>query len=235
MALLDRQLSRWIRNTAKQVASAPGIAQRSELLARFHWQARLAETERKFQDAPVFLSREDLYSHVNQVYFDGGRAAMDFLEFGVFQGASLKTWSRLNHNLETRYWGFDSFEGLPEDWRAGRERGTFNTSGNLPTIDDSRVQFVKGWFQDTLPSFLASYRPGSRLVVHNDSDLYSSTLYCLTIMNSFLRSGTILIFDDFYDSLHQYRALTDYCSAYLRSFKVIGMTKPIGRVAMEIN
>jgi hypothetical protein len=228
-------LSRWIRNTAKQIASAPGIAQRSELLARFHWQARLAETGRKFQDAPVFASREDLYSHVNQVYFDGGRAAMDFLEFGVFQGASLKTWSALNHNLETRYWGFDSFEGLPEDWRAGRERGTFNTSGTLPTIDDSRVQLVKGWFQDTLPSFLASYRPGKRLVVHNDSDLYSSTLYCLTVMNSFLRSGTILIFDDLYDSLHQYRALTDYCSAYLRSFKVIGTTKPIGRVAIEIN
>lgn len=72
-------------------------------------------------------------------------------------------------------------------------------------------------------------------MVHNDSDLYSSTLYCLTIMNSFLRSGTIVIFDDFYDSMHQYRALTDYCSAYLRGFRVIGMTKRIAQAAVEIN
>ena len=183
----------------------------------------------------MFPSREDLYFHVNQAFFNGGRVAMDFLEFGVFQGASLKTWSTLNHNPETRYWGFDSFEGLPEDWHAGKEKGTFSTFGKAPSIDDSRVQLVVGWFQDTLPSFLASYKPRHRLVVHNDSDLYSSTLYCLTIMNSVLRSGTIVIFDDFYDSLHQYRALTDYCSAYLRSFKVIGMTRHIGQAAVEMN
>lgn len=236
MALFDgRILPRWMRLTVKQVAGAPGIAQRSELLARFHWQARLAETRRKFRDAPVFRSREDLYAHVNQVFFDGGRVAMDFLEFGVFQGASLRTWSTLNHNLETRYWGFDSFEGLPEDWHDGKEKGTFSTSGKEPTIDDPRVRFVVGWFQDTLPSFLASYAPRNRLVVHNDSDLYSSTLYCLTIMDSVLRAGTIVIFDDFYDSLHQYRALTDYCSAYLRSFRIIGMTKRIGQAAVEIH
>ena len=236
MTLFDgRVLPRWMRHIVKQVARAPGFAQHSELLARFHWQARLGETRREFRNAPVFPSREDLYFHVNQAFFNGGRVAMDFLEFGVFQGASLKTWSTLNHNPETRYWGFDSFEGLPEDWHAGKEKGTFSTFGKAPSIDDSRVQLVVGWFQDTLPSFLASYKPRHRLVVHNDSDLYSSTLYCLTIMNSVLRSGTIVIFDDFYDSMHQYRALTDYCSAYLRSFKVIGMTRHIGQAAVEMN
>jgi O-methyltransferase len=236
MVLFDgRVLPGWMRHAVKRVAGAPGMAQHSQLLARFHWQARLAETRREFRDAPVFPSREDLYAYVNRVFFDGGRVTMDFLEFGVFEGDSLKTWSSLNHNLETRYWGFDSFEGLPEHWHAGKEKGTFSTFGKVPTIDDSRVQFVTGWFQDTLPSFLASFKPRSQLVVHNDSDLYSSTLYCLTIMHSFLRSGTIVIFDDFYDSMHQYRALTDYCSAYLRSFRIIGMTKRIAQAAVEIN
>jgi hypothetical protein len=114
----------------------------------------------------------------------------------------------------------------------GKEKGTFSTIGKVPKIDDPRVQFVVVWFQDTLPSFLASYKPHNPLVVHNDSGLYSSTLYCLTIMDSFFRSGRMLIFDDFYDSLYQYRALMDYCSAYRRDFTVIGMTKRIAQVAV---
>jgi len=236
MPLFDgRLVPSWVRQIVKRIARSPGIARHSELLARFHWQAQLAETRRKAPDAPVFPSREDLFAHVNQEVFDGGRLAMDFLEFGVFQGASLRTWANLNHNPGTRYWGFDSFEGLPEDWHPGKERGTFSTSGKPPVIDDSRVQLVVGLFQDTLPIFLHSFEPRNRLLVHSDSDLYSSTLYCLTMMNSLLLPGTIMIFDDFYDSLHQYRAFRDYCSAYRRTFRVVGMTKEFGQAAVEIN
>ncbi len=235
MALLDGRAFRLsMRNAAKRVASIPGITQHSELLARFHWRARLAETQRQFGDAPVFSYREELYSYVNQVFFDGGRRSMDFLEFGVFEGQSLKTWSNLNRDSETRYWGFDSFEGLPEDWRPGTRRGSFSTSGQVPNIDDPRVGFVVGWFQETLLPFLTEYRPRNPIVVHHDSDLYSSTLYCLTTMDSFLPSGTILIFDDFSDSLHQYRAFMDYCSAYRKAFNVIGLTRSVEHVAAQI-
>ena len=46
-----------------------------------------------------------------------------------------------------------------------------------------RISFVKGWFQNTLPGFLNGFSPRSRLIVHNDSDLYSSTLFTLANLN----------------------------------------------------
>jgi Methyltransferase domain len=236
MPLFDgRLMPNWARHPVKRIAGIPGIAGRSELLARFYWQGRLAETRRACSDVPLFSTREDLYAHVNQAFFDVGSRAMDFLEFGVYQGASIQAWAALNHNPATRYWGFDSFAGLPEDWHAGKEKGTFSTSGKTPAVADPRVRFVVGLFQETLPSFLESFTPQNRLLVHNDSDLYSSTLYCLTMMNSLLGAETIMIFDDFYDSLHQYRALMDYCSAYRRSFRIVGVTKEFGQAAIEIH
>jgi hypothetical protein len=152
-----------MRNAVKQVAAVPGVARHSELLARFHRQARLAETRRE-SPPPVFASREQLYAHVNEIFFDSGRTRMDFLEFGVFEGASLRSWSALNRNPETRFWGFDSFEGLPEDWHSGKEKGTFSTEDKVPELGDPRVQYVVGWFQQTLPQFAASYH--DRLMIH---------------------------------------------------------------------
>lgn len=234
MALFDgRLLPRWMRNAVKRFAAAPGATRHSELFARFHWQARLAQMRRE-SNPPVFPSREQLYAHVNEVFFESGRTCMDFLEFGVFEGASLRSWSSLNQNPETRLWGFDSFEGLPEDWHAGKGKGTFSTQGKVPELGDPRVQYVVGWFQQTLPQFLASFKPRDRLIIHNDSDLYSSTLYCLTMMDASVRPGTILIFDDFYDSMHQFRALMDYAAAYLRRFRLIATTRSAGQAALEV-
>jgi hypothetical protein len=59
-------------------------------------------------------------------------------------------------------------------------RGHFDTGGRIPQTADSRVQFVVGTFQDTLPEFIAQFRPRNRIAVNIDCDLYSSALYCLT-------------------------------------------------------
>ena len=76
------------------------------------------------------------------------------LEFGVFEAYSIKKFAELNSNCESQFFGFDSFEGLPEDWTSEKKKGTFNLSGNVPDIGDERIKFVKGWFQNTLPLFL---------------------------------------------------------------------------------
>ena len=76
-----------------------------------------------------------------------------FLEFGVFEGNSIRRWAKLNSHPESRFVGFDSFEGLPTKWRQ-RPAGHFSTGGQPPDIDDPRVSFVKGWFHDTVPGFL---------------------------------------------------------------------------------
>ena len=88
-------------------------------------------------------------------------------------------------------------------------KGYFGTAGKPPEIPDSRITRVKGWFQQTLPKFLETFRPGSQLIINNDSDLYSSTLYTLTVLDHFLVPGTIIIFDEF-------RAYKEYTSAYMR-------------------
>jgi O-methyltransferase len=148
---------------------------------------------------------------------------IDYLEFGVHKGDSIVRWAELNRNPESRFFGFDSFEGLPEDYNPSYRRGTFDTGSAEPRINDPRVSFVKGWFQRTLPGFVDGFTPRSRLVVHNDSDLYSSTLFVLTEMDRFLVPGTIIIFDEFSSPLHEFRAFHDYLSAYMRESKALAI------------
>jgi hypothetical protein len=100
-----------------------------------------------------------------------GGTAIDFLEFGVCTGHSIRFWSQINRDPQSRFIGFDSFEGLPEDWTRNYPKGSLDVGGAVPQIDDERVSFVKGWFQNTLPGFLNGFTPRSRLVVHSDSDL----------------------------------------------------------------
>ena len=79
-----------------------------------------------------------------------------YMEFGVFEGATTRYWSKLLHNPKSKLHGFDSFEGLPENWPAvdrsgGLSKGHFSVGGRLPQINDDRVKFFKGWFEQTLP------------------------------------------------------------------------------------
>src|SRR5262249_32741078 len=142
----------------------------------------------------------------------------------VYRGASILWWAQHHTHADSRFFGFDSFEGLPEDWELGRgglKRGALSTEGQIPQTDDARVTFVKGWYQNTLPSFLKTFAPRARLVVHLDSDLYSSTLYALTSLNGILVPGSVLMFDEFCNH-EEFRACMDYIGAYGRHYRVIG-------------
>ena len=175
---------------------------------------------------------EDLYDFYRYVHHEVcGGTAIDFLEFGVYTGHSIRFWSQMNRDPQSRFIGFDSFEGLPEDWcgnyRIDNNRyrkGTFDVGGAVPQIDDERVSFIKGWFQNTLPGFLKGFTPRSRLVVHNDSDLYSSTLFTLASLNALLVPGAVVIFDEFSIPTHEFRAFADYRSAFMRSAHPVAMT-----------
>lgn len=183
------------------------------------------------KDAPVFRTRSDLYRYVADMI---GPAPIDYLEFGVHQGESIREWAALNANPDSTFVGFDSFEGLPERWWARRDAGHFSTGGAVPTIDDGRVRFVKGWFQDTLDGFLREFKPRHRLVINNDSDLYSSTLYTLTKLDALLVPGTLIFFDEFDDVQHEFRAWQDYCSAYRRKFRALAGNDRFRTAVLEV-
>jgi len=204
----------------------------SWLFDRLNWQARLNATVKEFPSSVELRTREDLYRYVAEKLVQEPNAPIDYLEFGVFQGASIREWCTLNHDNASRFYGFDSFEGLPEDWHGGKRKGAFSTGGSLPQIVDPRVHFVPGWFQKSLRGFLADYHPQSQLVIHVDCDLYSSTLYCLTTLDPVISSGTLIVLDDFFDALHVYRALSDYRSAYLREYKLLAHTPELGQAAI---
>ena len=156
-----------------------------------------------------------------------------YLEFGVYEGNSFRWWCDRVGGV--KLYGFDSFEGLPEKFQ-NFGHGFLDRGGNVPEIDDDRVCFIKGLYQCTLNNFIDS-TPGlskKRLVVHMDSDVYSSTLYVLMKLERILKAGDIIIFDEFAHPNHEYRAFRDFIRATGIKFRVIGATAVYYHVAIEI-
>jgi hypothetical protein len=133
-----------------------------------------------------------------------------YLEFGVFRGASMRYWSAMLKHHESRLHGFDSFEGLPEDFDVDGPytKGTFDVMGQMPLIGDSRVQFFKGWFSEVLPTYQLPKH--DVLVIVLDADLYSSTLCVLRHLRPFIAPGTFIYFDDMSRPDHEPRAFKDF-------------------------
>ncbi len=157
-----------------------------------------------------------------------------YLEFGVFQGVSMGIWSGLLKSPQTRLAGFDSFEGLPENWGHFTDKQVFDVKGRLPHFDDPRVQLVKGWFDQTLPAYLRDFKPNASLVLHLDADLYSSTIYVLREMKPFLRPGTILLFDEFFDREHELKAFTEFLAEFPLNLECAAATRALTQVAFRI-
>ncbi len=161
---------------------------------------------------------------------------IDYFEFGVAQGEMISHWSNRNVNSASRFFGFDSFTGLPESWE-DKAQGHFNTRGELPQINDSRVSFIKGWFQDTVSPFFKSLDIADRQAIyHLDADLFSSTLYVLFQIQPLIKSGDILIFDEFSSYKDEYLAFKIFEKTMGKHFdsKLIGAINNYRQVAIQI-
>jgi hypothetical protein len=160
--------------------------------------------------APVVLDgKYPLYQWIAD-YF-GADALLCYLEFGVAQGDSMNFFTGHFSNPATKFYGFDSFQGLPEAW-LHLPQFHFNNRGVPPRIEDSRVTFVKGWFQNTIPPFLSEWqKPEAPVLIHYDADLYGSTLFALTMIWPHIREYHFIM-DDF--TADDAVALFDFASAY---------------------
>lgn len=119
------------------------------------------------------------------------------LEFGVYPGSTLQTIAKAREGRGV--YGFDSFEGLPEHWRAGFPAGTFGGDmlrDGVPQVPGAEL--VVGWFSDTLPTFLAEH-PGPVAFLHVDADLYSSTRTIFEHVGPRLQVGSVIVFDEFFN------------------------------------
>jgi len=136
------------------------------------------------------------------------------LEFGVGKGEST---SLIAEYLPVI--GFDSFEGLPEDWLEGFPKGTF-WQHTIPKINNCRLEV--GLFEDTVPRFCQRAEGLlSVALLHIDCDLYSSTKTVLDNMMPMIRRqaphrwhGLLIVFDEW----HGYEGCEDHEQRAWREF-----------------
>lgn len=171
-----------------------------------------------------FPSRESLWDFILEKNKDN----IIYLEFGVHKGYSIKYFANKNKNPNSKFFGFDSFFGLPENWRNFAKiykANHFNVKGNVPSTNDARISFIKGWFNETLPDFISKNKEffNHNVIIHMDADLYSSTLYCLTKLDSILEKYTV-IFDELPGE--EARALYDYQKSYCANVEYLGYCGP---------
>ena len=114
-----------------------------------------------------------------------------WLEFGVASG---KTINYISQMTDETVYGFDSFEGLPEKWRDGFEKGAFDRKGELPIVNKN-VELIKGWFNETLLDFIQKHNKKVSFI-HMDADLYSSTKYILDTLKNYIDDNCVIVFDD---------------------------------------
>lgn len=175
--------------------------------------------------------RMTLYQYVIDHEVKG--ADIDYFEFGVATGLSFRWWVDAIKNEDSRFYGFDTFTGLPEAWGPFK-KGDMSNGEKPPEIDDQRHSFYQGVFQQTLGDFLASYHSDRKKVVHLDADLYSATLFVLTSMSPFLKKGDILLFDEFNVPMHEYKAFMEWVESYYINYTVLGQVNNFFQVAIRI-
>ena len=205
---LEVRLTRIVRAEVERVVGESEFRARRDLLAAgerdaarssARWAHRVMPTAREFHDPRSTLE------HALELAPQGGMA----LEFGVFEGRSLAVIAEARKGRDV--YGFDSFEGLPEDYRPHVRQGAFALD-RRPQVDGAEL--VVGWFDDTLPGFLETH-PGPVDFLHVDGDLYSSAVTVLTLVGPRLQPGSVVIFDEFFnypgwDDSGEFRAWEEY-------------------------
>lgn len=153
-----------------------------------------------------------------------------WLEFGVASGKTINYISEFTTN---NVYGFDSFEGLPEKWRDGFDKGKFSRNGDMPEVNKN-VVLIKGWFEDTLPNFIKEQNKKVSFI-HMDADLYSSSKLILDNLKDYLDTDCIIVFDElvnypgFDGETGELRAFYEFVCENTVNYEWIGMNgEPTG-------
>ncbi len=205
-----------------------------DLMALFRDSGASAAFEQEhLAEAADFKGRHQLYRFVMSQIPDMERGL--FLEFGVYKGDLINRMAELKPAV--RWYGFNSFEGLPEAWTLGSRKGAFSVGGILPAVRDN-VVLTKGFFTDTLPDFVAQHRGEQVAFVHVDCDLYSATKTIFDCLNSMLQQGCIVVFDEYFNypgwQDGEYKAFAEYIAQSGRAFEYLGYVRTGGQVAVRL-
>lgn len=172
-------------------------------------------------------------------------------EFGVFKGSTINLIAE--HFPSCIIHGFDSFEGLPENWILTNEeltqknikhkKGTFSVN-KLPNVKNN-VILHKGFFEESLPIW-HKHQPSNFFIslLHIDCDLYSSSKFVLNFLNLNIKKDTIIVFDDFYrwdnPKLYEfweegeYKALKEWIEMYDREIEIVSRSRYGWQTAVKV-
>lgn len=133
-------------------------------------------------------------------------------EFGVGDGAMTRFLCGQRRARNFEYFGFDTFEGLPDEWVRGgivyRPKGFFDLDGQFPDVEDSRVRFIKGFIENNLHLIDANL-DNYRSVFLFDLDLYDPTIAVFKHLSDKFKSGDLIYFDEAFDSFNERRVIID--------------------------
>lgn len=173
------------------------------------------------QKSIAFATKEALWDHaLIKIGVDGLLA-----EFGVFRGASINEIAARRRN--DIIYGFDSFEGLREDW-SGHDcaKGAFDLRADFPKVAP-KVRLIKGWFDNTLPDFLA-HHPEPFAFIHCDCDTYESAQNLFNLIGTRIRNGTVIVFDEYLGyrgwKIGEFKAWQDFVTHSGIVYEYLGFT-----------
>lgn len=171
---------------------------------------------------------------VMRTAFDAAKSDGFICELGVYRGQSLNEIAR--YYSPNIVHGFDTFSGLPEDWRNGFSAGAFDVRNENLYFEKNCI-LHKGLFDETLPYFLKEIRGPAKLI-HVDCDLYSSTASALRILAPRIEAGTVIIFDEYFNypgwQDHEYKAFHEFLECFGFNFRYISYNNQGQQVAVEI-
>jgi len=208
----------------------------AELSAVGPWTAELSAIVESWRQVRASTSSLPALAGISHDAFRIGlnlaRADGLVLEFGVRFGVSIRQIAAL---CGAQVHGFDSFEGLPEAW--GTEaRGSYSTQGAMPRVPGD-VKLHRGWFADSLPTFLRSH-PGPVRFMNVDCDIYSSTRHVLKLLADRIVRGTVIAFDEYlgYEGWreHEFRAFQEAVIEYGWRYEYLCIGLSTGQAVVRI-
>ncbi len=167
------------------------------------------------KNSAIFLKSRDIRSYCISKAFNNNKSTDNlYLEFGVFKGESINLFGKFLQQHNLKIYGFDSFEGLEEEWNMNDYNpiGRFSLNKKKPKVLKN-VNLIVGKVQDTLENFLKNKKNKKISFAHLDMDTYTPTKYTLNKIKPYLESGSIILFDEFYGfpnwRQHEFKAFTE--------------------------
>ena len=190
---------------------------------------------KKYFSYSIFLPLDELREYSLNKALQNHKPGYYYLEFGVWKGTSINKFSEILKDI--KIYGFDSFEGISEDWIGHRvQKGYLNLNGQIPRLNDNCV-IVKGLIQNTLTKFISENKDIKINFVHIDTDTYSTTKFILQQIKPHLINGTIIIFDEFWSyagwRMGEYKALIEVFKE--EEYKFLVFAKRGSQVVIQYN